>query len=369
MRRNASISPNLTPVTSPTTGVTASPETQHVGWVLSDRLDWALSLPVPPPARFVAVTLIKHTNSVTGLTCPAVSTLAKLTGYSKATVKTAIRQLEQGGHFDITRLKVDKVNVVNRYRANRGGVGQELPQGGSGADPEPVREPVNVQEVQLRTVGKPTETAKRAEKGRSGDQRNRPVTLPREPRNRSVTKSSPHSAQQRLIAALAEKLNLSDLLTASGLEDFACLDNSKKQSLIKRLLKAEAWHDARVGRSRSATAETETRNRPVTGSSRLLRAYADRYRIAHEPETEPEEDALAGLGDLIKQAPKAKGTDRGGRRAKLDGSRKIPSSSPPTLAAQGVDKKTANEEAPVAKRPWAEQKRAWKFERVDGSWE
>ena len=137
MRRNASISPNLTPVTSPTTGVTASPETQHVGWVLSDPLGLGTEPAGSPPARFVAVTLIKHTNSVTGLTCPAVSTLAKLTGYSKATVKTAIRQLEQGGHFDITRLKVDKVNVVNRYRANRGGVGQELPQGGSGADPEP----------------------------------------------------------------------------------------------------------------------------------------------------------------------------------------------------------------------------------------
>ena len=127
-----SITPFSTYPATPKTGTPGQPEPQPVGWVLSDRLDWALSLPVPPPARFVAVALIKHTNSVTGLTCPAVSTLAKLTGYSKATVKTAIRQLEQGGHFDITRLKVGKVNAVNRYRANRGG-------GGSGATPGWVR--------------------------------------------------------------------------------------------------------------------------------------------------------------------------------------------------------------------------------------
>ena len=119
MPKNAqSIAPSFPPVATPS------------AWQLSDRLDWALGLPVPPPARFVAVTLIKHTNSVTGLTCPAVSTLAKLTGYSKATVKTAIRQLEQGGHFDITRLKVGKVNVVNRYRANRGGWVRSYPRVG-----------------------------------------------------------------------------------------------------------------------------------------------------------------------------------------------------------------------------------------------
>ena len=52
-------------------------------------------------------------------------------------------------------------------------------------------------------------------------------------------------------------------------------------------------------------------------------------------------EALAGLGELIKQAPKTKGTDRGGR-PKIDGSRQVPSISPPTLAEQGVDKKTAN---------------------------
>ena len=44
----------------------------------------------------------------------------------------------------------------------------------------------------------------------------------------------------------------------------------------------------------------------------------------------------------MKKAQKAKGSDRGGRRSKFDGSRKVPSNSPPTLAEQGIDKKTAN---------------------------
>ena len=105
----------------------ADPDTtaaQHVGrgaWQLSDRLDWALSLPVSPPARFVAVAIIKHTNANSGLAWPSVGTLVKLTGYSKATVKTAIRELERGGCFHITRLKVGKVNASNRYRAKGGG--------------------------------------------------------------------------------------------------------------------------------------------------------------------------------------------------------------------------------------------------------
>ena len=37
------------------------------GWQLSDRLDWAMGLPVSPPARFVAVAIVKHTGAETRL--------------------------------------------------------------------------------------------------------------------------------------------------------------------------------------------------------------------------------------------------------------------------------------------------------------
>ena len=250
-----------------------SPVASSQAWQLSDRLDWALSLPVPPPARFVAVALIKHTNSVTGLTCPAVSTLVKLTGYSKATVKTAIRQLEQGGHYDITRLKVGKVNVVNRYRANRVGVGQELPQGGSGADPEPVREPVNVQEVQQRTLTKLSET---------------PLKLAKT--GRSKLRSSPHTAQQRMVAAIAVKLDLTELLTASGLESFDDSPNSDKQALIKRLLRVEAWHDRRATAAANA-AHTERIHNETGGQKAPTAANAAPRPLT--PEAREELEVLA----------------------------------------------------------------------------
>ena len=103
----------------------------------------------------------------------------------------------------------------------------------------------------------------------------------------------------------------------------------------------------------------------------LQEEYADRYRIAHEPAAEEDAKALAKLGDLIYQAPKAKGA-RGQLKGKMASGwyrRDPPEKTVQTLAEQGVDKKTANEEAPVAKRPWAEPKRPWKFQRVDGSWE
>ena len=112
------------------------------------------------------------------------------------------------------------------------------------------------EEVQKqRTVGKPTETSpKVAEKGQSR------------------LRSSPHSAQQRMVAAIAEKLNLPDLLTAAGLEEFDELENTKKQALIWRLLRAEKRHDRRVAQTRSG---------------RLQRKYADRRTPDPPPRPDP----------------------------------------------------------------------------------
>ena len=115
------------------------------GWQLSDRLDWAMGLPVSPPARFVAVAIVKHTGAETRLAWPSMATLAGLTGYSKATVKRAVRELEKGAHFDITRLKIGRKNTSNRYRVPVKGWGQSDPMGGVRVTPEPVKvEPVNV---------------------------------------------------------------------------------------------------------------------------------------------------------------------------------------------------------------------------------
>ena len=120
------------------------------GWALSDRLDWALALQVSPPARFVAVAIVKHTGAETGLAWPSMATLAGLTGYSKATVKRAVRELEKGAHFDITRLKIGRKNTSNRYRVPVKGWGQSDPMGGVRVTPEPVStEPVHTQRARV----------------------------------------------------------------------------------------------------------------------------------------------------------------------------------------------------------------------------
>ena len=125
------------------------------GWALSARLDWALALQVSPPARFVAVAIVKHTGAETGLAWPSLATLARLTGYSKATVKRAVRELDKGSHFTVTRLKVGKVNASNRYRPQNVSVslgwGQSDPRGGVRVTPEPVNiEPVKVHTQRAR---------------------------------------------------------------------------------------------------------------------------------------------------------------------------------------------------------------------------
>ena len=69
---------------------------------------------------------------------------------------------------------------------------------------------------------------------------------------RSKLRSSPHSAQERMICAIAVKLDLPALLNAAGLESFDGLENTEKQALIKRMLKAESWHDRRAAQRRDA---------------------------------------------------------------------------------------------------------------------
>lgn len=77
-------------------------------------------------------------------------------------------------------------------------------------------------------------------------------------------------------------------MTAAGLEEFDELENPKKQNLIKRLLKAEAWHDAKGGK----------RKKPTTGKrGSLMEAYATRWRSAHNPVSGGDELTVATVTD------------------------------------------------------------------------
>lgn len=60
------------------------------------------------------------------------------------------------------------------------------------------------------------------------------------------------------------------------------------------------------------------------------------------------------MGELLNATPRAKGTDRGGRKSKLDGSRELPSNAEPTLAELGITKRESSEAQMLASLPDAE---------------
>ena len=186
----------------------------------------------------------------------SVGTIAERAGLKATATRSQLRALERGGYIEVeggrgggrsgTRYRLTDKRL-STFEANA----QRCPPQRS-ALPTPTLSVADqvieevIEEVQdIRTVGKPTDTPpKAAEEGRS------------------KLRSSPHSAQQRMVCAIAEKLALPDLLTAAGLEEFDELDNAKKQILIKRLLKAEARHDSRASQTRPGRLQREWRSDP-----------------------------------------------------------------------------------------------------------
>ena len=213
-------------------------------------------------------------------------------GCSVRTIKRGVRSLRQAGVITV-RQRVRPYGASCVFvRPGPSGVPSGVP-----SHREPRTEP-RTEEKNVHTVGKPTNfPSKRAETGQT--------------------------KQQRLVAAVCVKLGFS--VTAAGLEEFDESPNTDKQKLIRRLLKAEAWHDRRAaqptGGKPPPTAKTpnetggqkaRTGGKPPPGpngppaantksfgisaktqkvqvepfqgrprSGRLLAEYADRYRAAH----------------------------------------------------------------------------------------
>ena len=64
----------------------------------------------------VAVAVANRAGSSNGLAWPGFGTLAKDARLSRPAVMRAVKELEQGGHLTVTRLKIGKKNASNRYR-------------------------------------------------------------------------------------------------------------------------------------------------------------------------------------------------------------------------------------------------------------
>ena len=112
-----SISPCDTPFTTPKIGRTERQGTPPVEWKLSDRIAWAMGLDVAPLTKLVAVAIAQRARSSSGLAWPGMGCLVKDTRMSRSSVIRAVKELEQGGHLTVTRLKVDaKRHASNRYR-------------------------------------------------------------------------------------------------------------------------------------------------------------------------------------------------------------------------------------------------------------
>ena len=248
--RQVSIAPKTNP-----------PATPQV-WQLSDRLDWAMGLSVSPLAKLVAVAIARRAGRFSGLCWPGTATIANDTGLHRTSVIRLMKELEQGGHLTVTRLKVDaRRHAANRYRlpamqstSEAEPSSTERPPPSSTVRQEPVRTLEPVQEVQVRTVSTVSEKLTKF-----------PLTLIHKKKSSRI-RSSPQTAQQRMVASIAWKLGLHDLLTTSGLENFDLSTNAEKQILIQRLLRVEKRHDRRAA-GKAKGGQQYRKKRQPTGST------------------------------------------------------------------------------------------------------
>ena len=281
--QNAQSISEISPFTTPEIGATASPAPLHVvsrgqSRASNDARAWLVEADVTPTGYRVGKFLANHARYATAadvrrrvvpgevFTYWLQANIAAELGCSERQVQRGIRSLREAGALDVRqRVRPCEASYVLLPPVGSG-VGS-----GVGSHTEPRTEPRT--EEKVRTLGKPSEIPDKAEKGRSR------------------LRSSPHSAQQRMVAAIAVKLDLPDLLTAEGLESFACLENSEKQALITRLLRVEARYDRRAktgSNSANCTIPAKTQmgqvgqfqGRPRAG--RLQREYAARWRSAHD---------------------------------------------------------------------------------------
>ena len=137
LQASRSIAPSFTPVTSPQIDAHERQSTLPVGptgvvhlgpgrpsrsartaaaWSPTDRWAWAYALPVSGIARAVAGCIAYHANNKTGLGWPGIGKIVTLTGFKRTAVIAAIKEIERGGHFKVSRVKVDGKNKVNRYQ-------------------------------------------------------------------------------------------------------------------------------------------------------------------------------------------------------------------------------------------------------------
>ena len=279
-----SIPPCDTPSASPKIDGSERQETLPVAWKLSDRIAWAMALKVAPSTKLVAVAIAQRAGASSGLAWPGMGTLATDTGRSRSSVIRAVKELEQGGHLTVTRLRVDaKRHASNRYR---------LPA------------------MKVATVTPPSVR----------------VTLPPSVR---VTPEPVRTLEP--VKKAAALLLVSD---QEGVDEKPKAETTTAEVARHTCPTCGKSWPVRFG-DQCHDCNTSVLARP---GSRLQTTYADRWRSAHP----------AGMAAPVP-----------GKYEFLEAE----------IAEDAPGQSEVTEEAPVAKRPWSKPKRAWRYQRVDGSWD
>ncbi len=111
---------------------------------------------------------------------------------------------------------------------------------------------------------------------------------------------------------------------------------------------------SKINKAKAYLAEIQTIDDAihVIGMAEAAKAYGKRVGASIETINVVAEIRLRAerrLGKILLSTPKAKGGDYGGKTKKIDGSRKVPSNAPPTLAESGISKKLSSQSQEIAK--------------------
>ena len=107
-----------------------------------DLREWARQVPLRGTTKCALLGLVMHCDAK-GVCWPSIKTLSNTIGLSCTTVKTGIRELQQGGLITVTHRNRGKTGrQSNLYQLNfTKGYGREPSLPGAGADPTYGREP------------------------------------------------------------------------------------------------------------------------------------------------------------------------------------------------------------------------------------
>ena len=313
MRRNASISPNPTSVSTPEIDGPDQQLKLHVGptgvvYKGGGTAPWAkrCALTKTPSAtsKLLFMVLASFVHGPDEAAWPSQSTLAEMTGLTARSIRNATKQLEAAGRMRVERMGGDKG-------------------------------------IRYWLLAGPDVTRNRVEGERGSPLRGNEVPVEAERGSPEVPKEG---TKEKKAAALP-------------VPDQEGNDDGKPKADRHTCPCGNTW-------PKLYGPVCFQCNTPVRSGGRLLREYGRRYASSH-----PGSGAAPTPGKYDSLFPSDVGglAPEPGKYDFLED--EIEEDAPAGNTPIGVlTPAEAPEEAPVAKRPWAEQKRAWKFQRVDGSW-